>query len=166
MIKKKVCMVGAFAVGKTSLVRRYVSGIYDEKYLTTIGVKIDKKEVDVDGQQIQLLLWDIEGEDEFTRIRTSYLKGASALFLVVDGTRHDTLEIALSIKRVADESARRPYPCIVLFNKTDLSSQWEITEDEIAAVEASGFQVLRTSCKDGNGVEEAFSIASRLMLNQ
>ena len=113
-----------------------------------------------------MMLWDIEGEDELTRIRTSYLKGASAIFLVIDGTRRETLEIAMSIKQAVDDSSRYPYPCIVLFNKSDLSEQWEITEEEINNIETAGMKVLRTSSKNGCGVEEAFITACRMMLEQ
>ena len=67
MIQKKICMLGAFAVGKTSLVKQYVSGIFSEKYHTTVGVKIDKKMVEVDGQSMTLILWDLHGEDEFSK---------------------------------------------------------------------------------------------------
>ena len=77
MIRKKICMIGAFAVGKTSLVRRFVQSIFDEKYLTTVGVKIDKKVVEVDGRQIMLMLWDLEGQDVYHSVRTSYLRGAA-----------------------------------------------------------------------------------------
>lgn len=77
MIKKKVCMLGAFAVGKTSLVERFVKSIFSEKYVTTVGVKIDKKSMQFDNEQIELLLWDIHGEDEFQKVRPSYLRSNS-----------------------------------------------------------------------------------------
>ena len=76
MFKMKVCMLGAFAVGKTSLVQQYVNSIFSEKYQTTLGVKIDKKSLQVDGQQLELILWDLAGEDEFMEVRSSYLRGS------------------------------------------------------------------------------------------
>ena len=87
VIQKKICMVGSFAVGKTSLVARFVRGIFSEKYLTTVGVKIDKRTVAVDDRQVNLLLWDLYGEDDFQKLKLSYLRGASGYFLVVDPTR-------------------------------------------------------------------------------
>src|SRR3984885_13254997 len=98
MIQKKVCMLGGFGVGKTSLVRRYVQTIFSDTYLTTIGVKIEKKTVNVGSASVALILWDIAGEDEVKTIRTSYLRGAAGYFLVVDVTRGETLEIAKSIQ--------------------------------------------------------------------
>ena len=163
MLKKKVCMVGAFSVGKTSLVQRFVNSIFSDKYLTTVGVKIDKKSVDVDGQPIELLLWDIQGEDEFSKMRLTYLRGAAGLLLVVDGTRASTLETALEIKAAADE-AYDAVPAIVLLNKSDLAPQWEIGDAAIAGVRARGFPTLHTSAKDGSGVEEAFLSLARTML--
>ena len=78
MLQKKVCMVGAFATGKTSLVARFVKGIYSDKYQTTVGVKIDKKRVETSDETINMMLWDIHGEDEFQMVRMSYLRGAAA----------------------------------------------------------------------------------------
>ena len=98
MIQKKVCMVGAFATGKTSLVSRFVKGIYSDKYQTTIGVKIDKKQVEINGHSINMMLWDIHGEDELQNVRMSYLRGSAAYLLVADGTRRTSLETALNLK--------------------------------------------------------------------
>lgn len=67
MIKKKVVLLGSFAVGKTSLVQRYVKSIFSEKYQTTIGVKIDQKIVNIDNTELNLLLWDIYGEDDYQK---------------------------------------------------------------------------------------------------
>ncbi len=165
MVKKKVCMAGAFAVGKTSLVQRYVKSIFDDKYLTTVGVKIDKKSLDVDGESVELLLWDIQGEDDLTKLRMSYLKGAAGCLLVVDGTRAATLETALAIKKGAEEM-QAGMPSILLFNKCDLASQWELTDQDIEALKAQGIATLQTSAKDGTGVEEAFLSLTKMMLGK
>jgi small GTP-binding protein len=80
MIQKKICLLGAFAVGKTSLVSRFVKSIFSDRYYTTVGVKIEKKIVRVGEQQWNLIIWDLAGEDEFMQIRMSYLRGASDIF--------------------------------------------------------------------------------------
>ena len=77
MIQKKVCMLGAFAVGKTSLVKRFVDSMFSEKYQTTVGVKIDRKRIQLDEQEVNLVLWDIHGEDELQKVRLSYVRGTS-----------------------------------------------------------------------------------------
>ena len=83
MIAHKVCMLGSFAVGKTSLVRRFVETLFSDTYQTTVGVKVDKKIVDVSGQPVTLVLWDIQGVEEAEPLRRSYLRGAHG-YLVGD----------------------------------------------------------------------------------
>jgi small GTP-binding protein len=163
MLQKKVCMLGAFGVGKTSLVRRYVESIFSESYLTTVGVKIDKKTLSIGGQDVMLLLWDIAGEDEVAPIRTSYLRGAAGYFLVVDGTRGETLEVARSIQsRVTAEIGSVPF--VVLLNKADMQESWELTAQAMQSLENAGWTVVRTSAKTGAGVDEAFRALARRMV--
>ena len=107
MIQKKICMLGGFAVGKTSLVSRFVSSIFSDKYLTTIGVKIDRKSVVIDETTINLVIWDVAGEDEFQTVQRSYLRGSSGYLLVADGTRASTFETACSLQQKAEETAGR-----------------------------------------------------------
>ncbi|MEL6139583.1 MAG: Rab family GTPase, partial [Cyanobacteria bacterium J06628_6] len=118
MLQKKICMVGAFAVGKTSLVAQYVRGIYSEKYHTTIGVKIDKKVVEIGGQTLNLVLWDIHGEDEYQNVRMSYLRGTAAYLLVADGTRRASLDVALNLRaKVVENIGHLPF--VLVLNKAD-----------------------------------------------
>jgi small GTP-binding protein len=163
MLQKKVCMLGAFGVGKTSLVRRYVQSIFSDNYLTTVGVKIEKKTLDIGGESLIMLLWDIAGEDEVAPIRLSYLRGAAGYLLVADGTRSETLEVARSIQsRVEAEVGRVPF--LLLLNKADLAESWDVSDDALAALESAGWTVIRTSAKSGQGVEEAFrELAQRLL---
>lgn len=155
MIQKKVCMVGAFATGKTSLVSRFIKGIYSDKYQTTIGVKIDKKLVETQGQTVNMMLWDIHGEDEFQNVRMSYLRGSAAYLLVVDGTRRASLETALSLKaKVAKNIGDIPF--ILVINKCDLVSEWEIAETEIAELQDRGIEIIKTSAKTDLAVEDCF----------
>lgn len=163
MIQKKICMLGAFAVGKTSLVARYVQSVFSEKYHTTVGVKIDKKSLTVDGTEITMVLWDLHGEDAFQSVRMSYLRGSSGYLLVADGTRKDTLETALDLQ-ARTESEVGSVPFIFLVNKADLQDNWEIQLDALTELEQRGWTVLQTSAKTGEGVEEAFTALSRMML--
>jgi small GTP-binding protein len=163
MLQKKVCMLGAFGVGKTSLVRRYVESIFAESYLTTVGVKIDKKTLKLGEQDVMLLLWDIAGEDEVAPIRTSYLRGSSGYFLVVDGTRSDTLDVARSIQsRVTAEIG--PVPFVVLLNKADMQESWELGAQAVGSLENAGWAAIRTSAKTGAGVDEAFRALAQRMV--
>ena len=155
MIQKKVALLGVSGVGKTSLVRRFVESLFDEKYLTTIGVKIDKKVVTVAGQEVTLMLWDVAGAEERFAVPSSYVRGASGFVLVADGTRPDTLTDAWAIVDQVDRDVGR-LPYVLVLNKADLVEQWRI-DDPGAAGRADGpVHVLRASAKTGDGVEEAF----------
>ncbi|MGE0128600.1 MAG: Rab family GTPase [Blastocatellales bacterium] len=155
MIQKKICLLGAFAVGKTSLVARFVKSVYSDEYHTTIGVKVDKKAIRVDGQEINLIVWDVAGEDELQKVRMNYLSGAAGYLLVADGTRRDTLETARMLRERVNENIGA-LPFIFIINKADLSSEWEIDDQAIAECEGQGWTVVKTSAKTGEGVEEAF----------
>ncbi len=156
-------MLGAFAVGKTSLVRRFVTSIFSEDYLTTLGVKIDKKSVRVCDKDVDLLLWDLAGEDSFVSVNMSYLKGASGLFFVIDGTRPDTVATALKLmERVNQEHASTPR--IVLLNKSDISDKWQLDDKMLTQLENLDCQLIRTSALSGEGVEDAFQNLTEKML--
>ncbi|MGD9096755.1 MAG: Rab family GTPase [Desulfobacterales bacterium] len=163
MIKKKVCMLGAFAVGKTSLVRRFVHSIFSEKYQTTVGVKIDKKTVARDGGPVDLILWDIHGEDAFQTVRTSYLRGAAGILIVVDGTRRATLDTAFDLQRRARETVGN-VPIVFVFNKSDLAAKWELDEATIERLQQEGITTVKTSAKTGRAVPETFEMLVQAML--
>jgi len=166
MVQKKVCMLGASGVGKTSLVRRFVTSIFSDKYLTTIGVKIDKKFLTLEGQEVTLALWDLAGEEKGYPIRMSHLKGAAGIFLVTDG-RSSSLRTALDIRqRVQNELG--PLPFVLAANKIDLcreSWSWEYTREELdERTESLGLIPFTTSALTGTGVDLAFEYLARQML--
>jgi small GTP-binding protein len=163
MIKKKICMLGVFAVGKTSLVQRFVKSMFSEKYLTTVGVKIDKKTIEVKGKIVELMLWDLQGEDEFQKLNATYLRGASGYFLVVDVTRASTLDGALRLKEKVDDTLGN-VPFLVLLNKVDLFDQWELDHTKLKELEDAGWPIMKTSAKTGKGVEDAFLALALAML--
>jgi small GTP-binding protein len=165
MLQKKICMLGAFAVGKTSLVVRFVRSIFVDKYYTTIGVKIDKKELTIGTQQVNLVLWDLAGEDEFLQVHMSYLRGSSGYLLVADGTRPATLDTARSLqKRV--EAAIGHVPFLLMLNKSDLTAGWEIGEEALADLREKGWDIIITSARSGLGIEEAFLILVQKILER
>jgi small GTP-binding protein len=165
MIQKKVCMLGAFAVGKTSLVARYVKSVFSEKYLTTVGVKVDKKDVVVEDRTVSLMLWDINGQDDYQAVQQSYLRGTSGYLLVVDGTRRATLETVAKLQQVV-ESVAGAVPFVVVLNKADLSQEWQVDERGLMKIADRGWPIVRTSAKTGEGVEETFIKLTRAMLGQ
>jgi len=155
VLQKKICMLGGFSVGKTSLVKRYVQSVFSETYLTTVGVKIDKKTVDLSDRIVNLILWDLAGEDDINSLRMTNLRGAAGYVLVADGTRPSTLDVALSLhKRV--EADFGPLPFVLLLNKSDLKEQWAISDIAVAELQQKGWWVQPSSARTGEGVEAAF----------
>ena len=165
MMQKKICLLGSFAVGKTSLARRFVHSVFSEQYHTTIGVKIDRKEVEIDGQSVKLLIWDIHGDDEFQKVRASYLRGMSGYFLVADGTRPETMETIAMLHELASETVG-DVPFILLINKADLVEEWRIPKEELESLAAKGWTIRCTSAKTGDHVEESFQQLTARMLRQ
>ena len=162
MIQKKICMIGTSGVGKTSLVSRFVYSKFSEKYHTTVGVKIDRAVVVVDGGEVTLIIWDLAGDDDFQETPASYLRGSHGYLLVADGTRVVTLDMAVEIQeRVA--AIVGPAPFVLALNKTDLQSLWQVDEERIESLQAKGWTILKTSAKEGAAVESAFRILATQM---
>ena len=162
MIQKKVCLVGVPAVGKTSLARRFVSGLFSDDYLTTIGVKVDRREVDIDGTTVRLVVWDIAGDDAYSPLNMGYLRGTSGLLLVADGTRSATLDRALELRDAA-EAEHGPLPTVIALNKADLTAEWALDASRVGTLRQLA-TVFETSAKTGAGVESAFDALARQTL--
>jgi small GTP-binding protein len=155
MIQKKIALLGAPGVGKTSLVRRFVESLFDEKYLTTIGVKVDKKSIQVRGQDVLLMLWDVAGAEENFSVPSSYVRGSAGYLLVVDGTRPETVERGLDII----EQVRRDVgdlPFVLVLNKVDLVDAWRVQDADLEPITRLGPPTIRSSALTGEGVEDAF----------
>lgn len=164
MMQKKICMLGGFAVGKTSLVRRFVTDVFSEHYQTTIGVTVEKKTVMVNHQDVMLMLWDLYGEDEFQRVRESYLRGSSGYILVMDGTRKTTLDTARILQQIVVRTVG-PIPFVSIINKADLRSEWEIDQSAVEQLREQGWPVFFASAKIGEGVEELFGRLATMLLS-
>ena len=159
MLQKKICMLGTFATGKTSMVSRFVQGIFSDRYLTTVGVNIEKRRVELDEGPVNLVLWDLAGDDDHQQVRASHLRGAAGYVLVVDGTRPNTLAAALAIHRRARE-ALGEVPFVIALNKADLVEEWQLPDD-LPDFDGSALAVLRTSAKRGDEVATAFELLAR-----
>lgn len=164
---KKICLVGNPAVGKTSLIRRYVYDTFDDKYLSTIGAKITKKVMKIEGKnedtELTLMIWDIEGQKGIGKVHSTYYNGADAAIVVCNVTLKETLEnIRNWVKAVFKVTGT--IPLLFLANKIDLPNK-AFDEEEIKDV-ASEFKAsyLLTSAKTGGNVENAFITISKLLL--
>lgn len=162
MIQKKICLLGASSVGKTSLVKQFVEGIFSEKYLTTIGVKIDKKTLSIAEEQIQFILWDMEGNDTYNVFQERYLRGAAAYIIVVDQTRISSLREGLDIHTLARQVTN--CPAVLNINKSDLPATWHIDDNEKKTYKSLFDLQFSTSAKTGSQVEEMFLALATLLL--
>jgi len=164
---KKICLLGDPAVGKTSLIRRYVFDMFDDKYITTIGTKVTKKNVLVskggkDGADVKitLLIWDILGQREYQRLHPVYYQGAEGALIVCDTTRKETIG-SLQTWVTSFKNVVGPVPVVFLMNKSDLIDFETMDKTEIDVLSKQhAASYLPTSAKVGLNVEKAFMTIS------
>ena len=160
MTSKKVILAGSFGVGKTSLFNQFIFNKFDDKYLTTIGVKVNKKVVDIDGRQLSILLWDIAGEVAQDKVPVTYFLGASGVIYVFDLSRPSTYK---NIQHDIDylNGVLNGGVIRVVGNKKDL-----MTEEQINIIKEQLPVPLEmtTSAKTGENVEELFNEIGKALL--
>ena len=164
-IKVKVVLLGNPAVGKTSLIRKFVYDMYSDDYIGTLGTKVSKKTVEIDGKQVTMMVWDLMGEHEFRRIQRMAFTGTQGALIVCDLTRRETLEgfdfWPSNLMEVAGE-----VPIIFLGNKNDLPDKQISAEDIGPYAERYGTEYYLTSAKTGEHVDEAFHNLARKILER
>ncbi len=167
----KICLLGDFAVGKTSLIQRFIENTFDDKYLSTIGAKISRKRLTFDGEAttnsgLTLLVWDLVGGEVFDRVMMSYYRGAAGAILVCDLTRHETLE-AIPLYAQDFTAVNPGASLIIVGNKSDLpETQWDCSENDLAQI-ADQCNATYTLCsaKIGTNVETTFQNLGRKILS-
>jgi small GTP-binding protein len=170
IVKAKVCLVGEAAVGKTSLIRRYVLDIFEDLYIATLGAKVTKKDVFLPRMnggkdlKVNLMIWDIMGEKGVRELlKEAYFHGAQGILAVCDVTRKDTL---IELENWTDSVFRvtGDIPARFLANKIDLMDEAQFGENEVREFsEETGSSYLLTSAKTGSGVQQAFEEIARLV---
>ena len=152
MISKKVILTGSFGVGKTSLFNRFIFSRFSDKYLTTIGVKVNKKTLNINGRELSMLVWDIAGEVAQDKVPTSYFLGASGVLYVFDLTRPSTFENIEEdldyLQELIPDSVIR-----IVGNKLDLVDDNDL--EEVRSKIRRPWDIL-TSAKTGEHVDELF----------
>ncbi len=161
----KLVTLGEAAVGKTSLVNKYVTGKFERDYHRTLGIDISTYDAKIDPHLFKLLIWDLAGQDIFRDLRTRYCQGASGGILVFDLTRPQTLE---SIPRWVEafREAVGPEPLLILLgNKADLDTERKITrgQGEGIAKKLGLFQYHETSAKTGHLVSTSFNTLATMI---
>jgi small GTP-binding protein len=167
-IVKKICILGDPAVGKTSLVGRFVLEQFGEEYISTIGARVCEKRVKVatggSTTVVELVIWDIAGQNQFTSVTPSFYRGAEGALIVCDPTRRETFRNLFSWDHRFRQAAAGA-SAIILFNKSDLSDRWEVQREEAESVAGElKHPCIFTSAKSGQNVESAFSALARKIL--
>lgn len=163
--KWKVCLIGSTSVGKTSLVRRFVVDAFDDRYMTTLGTKVSKKSLALafpgaaGPMIVDLSIWDIMGQHSLMELlKDAYFSGAHGILAVADLTRRSTLDDLYTWVQSVERTAG-PVPRVVAVNKADLAERAAFSRADVAAsASAAGCEVVYTSAKTGEGVENAFLV--------
>jgi small GTP-binding protein len=162
MISRKVILTGSFGVGKTSLFNQFIYQKFDDKYLTTIGVKVNNKIVEANNQKVSMMVWDIAGEVSQDKVPVSYFLGASGIIYVMDLSRPLTfanLETDIQfLREVAPNS-----DILIIANKVDL-----VTPDQLESIlqDIPHAWDYATSAKTGENVEVLFLDMAKRLLDQ
>ena len=170
MISRKICLLGAFSVGKSSLVRRFVHEVYDERYVTTLGVKIETKLIELEDESVKLIIWDMEGADPaageselVTSRMRAYLQGVNGVLIIADGTRLLTVDTAVALNDWL-KTEFPGVPAALLINKSDLVDEWQLDEERLAELNKS-LHCFTTSASSGENVESTFEYLARILNN-
>ncbi|MBN1874114.1 MAG: GTP-binding protein [Anaerolineae bacterium] len=167
-LQKKICLLGDFAVGKTSLVRRFIYNRFDDKYISTIGVKVSRKTVAIpranDIVNLTIMLWDLAGSEEFSHMRASYLRGAAGAVLVCDMTRAETLEnLQVYIDDLVQLTPNAHF--VLAANKNDLLAQHQVSPHEIEQfAKKYNISYRLTSAKTGEEVDTLFRYMGNMLV--
>jgi small GTP-binding protein len=169
---KKICLLGDAAVGKTSLVKRYVHDIFDDSYIATIGTKITKKDLFIRkpdqniSYHIKFTIWDVLGQHTFTAVKATAYKGTTGALLVCDITRPETLAHTKNWAKTLTKEVG-DIPLILLVNKCDLDEERKITEKGINTVaQELGVNYCYTSAKTGDNAALAFRILAQALIEE
>ena len=151
----KIIMIGDSSVGKTTLMRRYIEGIYNQKTLSTIGIELFKKEVSIQNKNYVMKIWDTCGQEKFRAISKNYYNNADGIMLLFDISSHDTFEHLSGWIESINQNISKDTPFIIVANKCDLDHL--VTDQEIEEYSTKNkVKVFKTSSKDNINVEEPF----------
>ena len=162
-LRRKVCLLGAPGVGKTSLVRRFVEHSFVEDQQSSIAMQISKGTVEVGDISLEMMLWDPEGSEAWGQYNRSFISGASGLMFVADSTRPRTLDHLLEAQ-TKGRGFIGPRPAVLALNKVDLTPDVALTEAQMDAAGKLNWHIAQASAKSGDGVDEAFMKLAELMV--
>ena len=166
----KIVVVGDYGVGKTTLITKFVEKKFRESYIPTLGVQISRKIIEIDDSHIDMMIWDIAGQESFLRVRPRFYHESEGFFIVFDTTRKSSLENIGKWYREVHEFTETYLPCILLGNKIDLKDKIAVNDNEIISTlidnEMDVKMIIKTSAKTGKNVNDAFQILGEMILKK
>ena len=167
--KFKICIFGDGGVGKTSLVNRFLTGVFQDNYKITIGADFFVKRVNINGSAVTLQIWDFAGEDRFKFILPSYIAGSSGCIFMFDITRYSSIRNLSDWIEVFNKGSKnydKKIPLIMVGGKLDLDTKRSVeSEQAIELAERNDFNdYIECSSKTGENVEEIFKRITKIML--
>jgi small GTP-binding protein len=160
MASKKILLLGDGAVGKTSLVHRYVEGQFKERYKATIGVDIFSKTIG----STELQIWDLSGQEHFVSVRSKFYSKSDGALLVFDLTNQKSFDNLNSWVEETKQGVGAEIPMVILGNKSDLTDLIIINDDDIKSFASKhSWKWMKSSAKSGENVENAFETIANIL---
>ncbi|NVM52790.1 MAG: GTP-binding protein [Candidatus Helarchaeota archaeon] len=153
----KLILFGNIAVGKTSLVERFIHDRFNETYITTLGYNVFEKQIVHDNNILSLMIYDIGGQEKFRELREKYANGADMAFIIYDVTDRNSFNAVPDWKKDLFEFAGE-IPFIIIGNKIDLEHKIPEGDAMKLSYEINALDFFETSAKTGQGVENAFNL--------
>jgi small GTP-binding protein len=162
-LRRKVCLLGAKGVGKTSLVRRLVEDRFEDDEAESTALSIFRRTLELDDVSLEMVLWDPAHSESSEQFHRSFISGASGLVFVVDSARPSTLDQLLQAQ-VAERGFIGLRPAILILNKSDLHDDFALSAAQLRTAESVNWHIVRASAKTGENVEQAFTTLAERML--
>ena len=162
-LRRKVCLLGAPGVGKTSLVRRFVEDRFDQDHVSSIAVAISKRTIELGDVSLEMMLWDPGGNEAWGQYNRSFISGASGLVFVVDATRPSTLDHLLEAQ-TKGRGFIGSRPSILVVNKIDLTREFALAKEQLDAASKLDWHLVQASAASGDHVDHAFRQLGQMML--